>query len=312
MLQRLKAAGVSGGRWLLERAVRHIEKYPDRHSEEELRREPEGTVVFIDRPDGTRIHAIAAGKGPTVVLAHGFMLTRQAWNVLAAKLIEAGYRVVCFDQRGHGESTIGKDGTRAKAMASDYRAVLEHFEVEGGALVGHSMGGFLALIALLEDPEIQKRLGGLVLASAHAGALLVGNPQNRLQLPLYRYGVMHKLLATEDVNVLMGRFLYGDRPSAAEIRVINDMLGRHALDVVMPIIEDMVALDYYGRLSRITVPTVVLCGKKDRTCPPVRTEEIAAKIPGARLQWIDGAGHMVNWEASDALVSAVRELVPAP
>ena len=58
-------------------------------------------------------------------------------------------RVVAFDQRGHGGSTIGSDGIGSRQMASDYGAVLEAYDVNNGVLVGHSMGGFLALAFLL-------------------------------------------------------------------------------------------------------------------------------------------------------------------
>ena len=58
----------------------------------------------------------------------------------------------------------------------------------------------------------------------------------------------------------------------------------------------------------ITVPTIVLCGSKDQTTPPWQSERLAAGIPEAQGWWVPRAGHMLNWEATDAIVEAVAEL----
>lgn len=72
-------------------------------------------------------------------------------------LVKAGYRVIVFDQRGHGQSTIGSSGVGSRPMAEDYRAIVEHFDVKDAVLVGHSMGGFLAQVFLLTLPEVAKK-----------------------------------------------------------------------------------------------------------------------------------------------------------
>jgi pimeloyl-ACP methyl ester carboxylesterase len=69
-------------------------------------------------------------------------------------------------------------------MAGDYAAIAEPHDIHDALLVGHSMGGFLAMIALLEQPEFAARLNGLVLFATFGGSVLHGAPQNRLQIPL--------------------------------------------------------------------------------------------------------------------------------
>ena len=83
------------------------------------------------------------------------------------KLLDHGHRVIAFDPRGHRRSTIGSAGIGSESMAADDAAVLEHFDVRDGVLVGHSTGGFIAIRALVEHPELAGRLRGLV--SARAG-----------------------------------------------------------------------------------------------------------------------------------------------
>ena len=84
-------------------------------------------------------------------------------------LVERGHRVIAFDQRGHGRSTLGSEGSGSAAMAGDYVAILEHFDVRDGVLVGHSMGGFVAIRAMLDHPDLAQRLCGLILFATWAG-----------------------------------------------------------------------------------------------------------------------------------------------
>jgi pimeloyl-ACP methyl ester carboxylesterase len=133
------AIGVAG--WCAARAaVAVIERNPDPFPRDQLAREPEGEQVLILRPDGTVIRAVVAGEGPTVVLANAYGTPLAEWNIVWDKLLDRGHRVISFDQRGHGHSTIGSAGIGSESMAADDAAVLEHFDVHDGVLVGHSTG----------------------------------------------------------------------------------------------------------------------------------------------------------------------------
>ncbi len=288
-----------------------IRRLPDRYPEERLRRQPPGEEVSILRPDGTRIRAITAGHGPaTVVVAHGYGASVREWTIVWGSLLEAGYRVIGYDQRGHGYSTIGTAGIGPSQMAGDAMGVLEHFDVADGILVGHSMGGFLALRCLLDHPECQQRLQGLVLVASFAGRVTQGAPQNRLQIPLIVSGILPALAATETFGTIFGASLAGEHPSPAEIRVFLDDFISNNHRRLVPILQALVSEDLYPRLGEIMIRTIVLCGTEDRTTPPWHSEELARRIPDAELVWVEGAGHMLNYEAPDRIVAAVRSLAP--
>src|SRR5262245_9112994 len=107
---------------------------------EALRAVPDGDVAWVERPDGTRLRCLVSGgdvAARTVILAHGVLCSIPTFNLVGPDLVRRGYHVITFDQRAHGSSTCGKDGTTTEAMAADYRAVLEHFDVANGILVGH-------------------------------------------------------------------------------------------------------------------------------------------------------------------------------
>ena len=291
-------------------AAARIEGNPDPFPRDQLAREPEGQEVFIDRPDGTVLRAVVAGRGPTVVLAHGFCVSLQEWNIVWEPLIARGYRVIAFDQRGHGRSTIGSAGIGSEPMADDYGAVLEHFDVHGGVLVGHSMGGFIAIRAVLDSPDVAPRLGGLVLFATWAGALLEGAPQNRAQLPLLRLGVLQRWARTKTGGVLFGAMQCGKTPSPVMISVFNEVFAQQNHQPLLPIVQAFMREDRYRRLGEITLPTVVMVGSADRTTPPHHAQRLAAGIPDARLITIPDAGHLLNWECGgpEALVDAITSL----
>lgn len=273
-----------------------------------LSREPRGVESFVERPDGTRIRVLVAGDGPTVVLAHGVFVTVIEWNIVWDMLLARGYRVVAFDQRGHGRSTIGREGISSASMASDYLAVLEHVGATEAILVAHSMGGFLAITAVLEVPGVLERLIGLVLVDTFAGDVLKGAPQNKAQIPMIRSGLLQRAVANDTVGTVFGATLCGDEPSPAMVQVFLETFREQDHGPLLPIIEAFAREDRGGRLDEITIPTIVVCGREDKTTPPWQSERLAAGIPGARMVWIEGAGHMVNWESPEVLVDAVVEL----
>jgi pimeloyl-ACP methyl ester carboxylesterase len=293
-------------------AVKKIDANPDRFPREVLTREPQGREEFISRPDGTVLRAVSAGAGPPVVLAHGFGVTALEWNLVWNTLVERGHRVIAFDQRGHGRSTLGSEGSGSAAMAGDYAAVLDHFDVHDGVLVGHSMGGFVAIRAVLDQPEVAQRLRGLVLFATWAGRIHDGAPLNWLQIPLLQSGVLQWLTRTETGGTLFCAAQFGPRPSPAMVDVFRELFAAQNHRPLLPIVRAFMLEDRYPRLGEIAVPTVVIVGDADRTTPRGHAQRLAAGIPNARLITVPGAGHCLNWEGDGPaeLVEAIAAFPP--
>ncbi|WP_231964380.1 alpha/beta fold hydrolase [Mycobacterium sp. E2699] len=285
-----------------------IARNPDPFPRERLTAEPEGEHVFIERPDGTVLSALVAGQGPPVILVHGYTARVVEWNLVWDELQARGFRVIAFDQRGHGRSTLGSDGIGSEPMAADIAAVLEHFDVREGVLVGHSMGGFVSIRSMLDHAHVQGRLRGLVLFATWAGRILDGAPQNRLQIPLLQLGILQRLMRNPTVAALFGAAQCGKRPSPVMISVFMEAFNQH-LDEhgpLLPIVRAFSREDRYPRLGEIGVPTVVMVGTADRTTPQSHSRRLAAGVPGARLVSVPDAGHLLNWEAPDALIEVVE------
>lgn len=287
-----------------------IERNPDPLTREQLLAEPQGEEVTLIRPDGTELRALVAGEGPPAVLVHGYTVTLAEWNLVWDDLLARGFRVIAFDQRGHGRSTLGSEGIGSAPMAADIAAVLEHFDVADAVLVGHSMGGFVTIRALLDHAGVAQRLRGLVLFATWAGRVLDGAPQNKLQIPLLERGILQRLIRYRTVGVLFGAAQCGARPSPAMVSVFTEGFRQHVEEhgALLPIVRAFSREDRYPRLGEITVPTVVMVGAADRTTPPSHSRRMADGIPGARLVTVPDAGHALNWEAPDELVKVIESL----
>jgi len=288
--------------------VMRIRQNPDPFPRERLIAEPEGEQVLITRPDGTVLRALVAGQGPPVILVHGYTASIVEWNFVSDELQAWGFRVIAFDQRGHGRSTLGSDGIGSEPMAADLAAVLRHFDVHDGVLVGHSMGGFVTIRTVLDHAELAQRLRGLVLFATWAGRILDEAPQNRLQIPLLQSGILQRLLHNKTVAVLFGAAQCGARPSPAMLSVFVELFNQH-LDEhgpLLPIVRAFSREDRYPRLAEIAIPTVVMVGSADRTTPPSHSRRLAEGIPGARLVTVPDAGHPLNWEAADELIKVIE------
>jgi non-heme chloroperoxidase len=290
------------------RKARQLQAGADPFAYELLCEEPPGEDQIVERPDGTRIRVRTSGSGPTVVLAHGYGCTLLEWNLIWAQLLAIGCRCVAFDLRGHGRSTIGADGMGSAQMAGDYAAVLTELDIKDAVLVGHSTGGFLAIKAMIEHPELAERLRGFVAFASTAGEVLRGSPQNRLQLPLIQFGVMQWISRSPTYSWMFGASLCGDSPSPAMIRAFNEVFAAQHHRGLVPIIRALANESYYDRLSEIVVPTVVVCGDRDQTTPRWHSEQLGVRIPNARNVWVEGKGHLLNWEAPESLVAAVSSL----
>jgi non-heme chloroperoxidase len=298
------------------------------YSLEALSKEPDGIVELIPSSDGALIRAVSKGSGRTVVLVHGLSQNMLEWSVLWPKLVEAGYRVIAVDLRGHGKSTVGSDGMTTAAMARDVAQILEHYDVRDGILVGHSLGGFIASVFLTEQSKVaNERLGGAVLVATFAGTILQGSPGwdpgpappdgtwkesvgYAITVGVVRSGFLPWFVQTDAGHVL-SRGMMGGKPNYSAIHVALQMMAHHDSTRALPIMKASYLEDYYPKLRDVRIPCVAIGGDADTAVRPWHIERLARDIPKGRAISVPGVGHLINWEAPDALVEAIRSLGPS-
>jgi non-heme chloroperoxidase len=267
----------------------------------------EGAETFkVERPDGAVLDGVVVGPsdGSIIVLSHCWTGSRATWEPVAARLVATGRRVVLYDQRGHGASTMGPDAPTVEQLGEDLAAVLETVDARGAVLAGHSMGGMaIQALAVARPDVVAERVGALVLAGT-AGFGVAGGPLA---------GAIRYATGNRSVERLMaGRFgpaltrgTVGRSPRQAHLVATRDAFLSLPTDVRRQFLIALQGIDFRSGLASVAVPTTVVLGSRDLLTPPRLGRALAAAIPGARLVELPGAGHMLPYEEPDRLAEII-------
>jgi pimeloyl-ACP methyl ester carboxylesterase len=271
--------------------------------------------------DGLALHYVVAGRGPAVVLLHGLGGFAQSWQGTVDALASRA-TVFALDLPGFGRSAKPRTTYRLGYFASALHGFLDAVGVPQASLVGHSLGGAVAVTYALTRPARVERLAlvaGLVPGFAFRMSLgyrLVALPVvgEALSLcgsaPLYRAAV--------------ARCFHAPQPDTVDFLVEHDYQIRTGpearaawLATARHIRADLVdrRADYRRALASLDLPALLVHGRQDPAVPPVHAAEAAAGFPRAALRWVDGCGHFPHLEHPQAVNGWLAEFLvgrPAP
>lgn len=276
----------------------------------EAPRYPDGEHRMITTPDGARLALTLAGPedGPLVVLSHCWTGSRAVWGPVAERLVASGHRVVLYDQRGHGDSTDGEEPHSIPMLGDDLRAVLAEVDARDAVLVGHSMGGMSVQSYLTEHPvDFKDRVRGVVLVATAAKVLGRAIPV-ALATRLMGDGAL-EWSRRGTLGYAMARRSLGRGARRADVELTLDGLARTTGLARAGFLTAMSGMDLQAGLAAIDVPTTIFVGSRDRLTPPRLARALADAVPGARLEVLPGAGHMLPLEAPDEIVDAIRAAI---
>lgn len=263
-----------------------------------------GVEHSVSRPDGAKLRVVVAGDGPrTAFMEHGFGMSADVWRFVAADLCRKGFRVVAYDRRAHGKSTNGSKGLTSAALREDIKAMAEEFKVEDAILVCHSMGNFIALGALT-DPEFSKRFTRAVLVSPTTGNSAKGAPMVRFSVPLMKLGVMQTLSRSRILGARIASMQVGHKATPAMVEATRQTMIRIPRDLT-PLSVVTIDESVEDDLPTVALPLHVLSGTDDLTTPGWHASLIVERAPNARVDYIEGVGHMFPWEVPEVVVQAV-------
>jgi 3-oxoadipate enol-lactonase len=232
-----------------------------------------------------------------ILLFHSLLMDGGMWRAPIGPLAELG-RVINIDGPGHGRSEVPPLFTledHATALAD----VFSELGVDRAVLVGLSWGGMVAMRAALLYPE---RVRALALFDTSAGAVARAD---RIKFRLMvsfgrRFGMPLSLVRSQLAPLMFSPRTLRERPELVVefSRALNGYPreGTARASIAVSIRRK----DIVSRLGEIKAPTLVVCGREDRALPPKNSETIASHIAGARLEWIDDAGHVSVLERPEA------------
>ncbi|HEY3141860.1 MAG TPA: alpha/beta fold hydrolase [Acidimicrobiales bacterium] len=274
---------------------------------------PEGKERVVTTDDGAELAVTICGSGarkrPTLVLAHGWTNSRTVWGAVARRLVDAGHRVVLYDQRGHGASTEGETPITVDRLGADMATVLEQLDLRDVVIAGHSMGGFTAMAFAAGHPDLlQTRVRGIVLVSTAAHGVGLDGRLNVVSARLAGGGATSWAMARPHLGLFMVRGVVGQRASLAQLEATRDMFVATPPAVRAACVTAFGTMDLRVGLAKVETPTVVLVGTRDTLTPPRLGRAIVDVMPNARFELIRGAGHMLPLEEPDRLAAVIESL----
>lgn len=270
----------------------------------------DGALLRVEEhlPDGP-----VPDGAPVVVLAHGWTLTRASWRpVIEELLARRAVRVVAYDQRGHGGSTMGEVEPTVRMLGEDLATVISAMAPNGPLVLGgHSMGGMTILAyAGQHHDELVARVRGVVLASTAASI------EGRRPIPFEGFVMRVCRLAPGIPPGLLVPVAAQRRLSFGEAARPEDVLDAvHQIQrTKMPTIgRFFTAISEHNEIDALahleSVPTHILVGSRDRLTPERWSHVLHEEIPGSRLTVLDGLGHMLTYEATDVVTDALAAMV---
>ena len=241
-----------------------------------------------------------AGQGPPLMLVTGLNGVGAFW-VKQVPAFSRDFRVITHDHRGTGKSTHSRITYSVEQMADDTLRLMDELGVERAHFVGHSTGGAIGQTIAQDHPE---RLATLVLSATWPG-----------RDPYFRrlFEMRKDILLRSGVEAYLRSSILVLAPPAwvsANDAVITALHRQQAADaapveVMASRIDAIVGFDRRARLGAIRTPTLVVVAADDAVTPRFYSDELAARIPGAKLVVLDGGGHYAPQLETDAYNDAV-------
>lgn len=240
----------------------------------------------------------------TLLLLHGYLESLDVWEDFT-RLLSNYFRVVAMDIPGHGISQVMGPEHSMEFLADTVAGVLDELEIERATIVGHSMGGYVALETLRRHPQ---RLNGLVLLSSTPNP----DPEEK------------RAMREREIALVEGGHKDLLAPTAAKAGFAPDNLKRMREEVafleeqaLVAEPEGVVALlrgmkergDSNELLHTSAVPQLFILGKKDGYIPVERAEAMVEAHPQAQVVWLENSGHLGYLEEPERCAEAVANFV---
>lgn len=246
------------------------------------------------------------GKTPrhTVVLSHALGCDLSMWDSLANQLA-ADYRVIAYDQRGHGSSDAPAGLYSMAGLADDAASLLRQLDSGPVVWIGLSMGGMAGQELALRHPAL---VSALVLANTTSSY-----PEAARTVWQQRIDTVQAQGMEAIADAVMARYFHDTyRAShAASVARFRQRLVSSDVDGYIGCCHAVGAMETTERLSNITVPTLVIAGELDQGTPLAMTQTLAERIPQARLAVLKDASHLSAIEQPQAFAELVSEFLLA-
>jgi pimeloyl-ACP methyl ester carboxylesterase len=260
-------------------------------------------VPAFQTTDGVRLHFKDWGEGQAVVFLHAYALQSDAWAYQMDFLMLHGFRCIAYDRRGHGRSDCPASGYDYDTLANDLAAVLDHLDLNGVVLVGHSMGA--GEIVRFFKKYGSARAAGAILVAPNT-PFMIRTDNNPAGLDPSILDHLDRAISADYPQTLrfMADGLWGDDEKVSpDMKEWVYQLGlQTSLIAARACLQTAWRSDFRSDLAAIDVPTLVIQGDCDKILPlHLSGRPTVEAIPGARLAIYETAGHAIPLNQRDRL-----------
>jgi pimeloyl-ACP methyl ester carboxylesterase len=246
---------------------------------------------------------LESGAGWPVILVHGFPLSAAMWRPQLER-VPQGWRFIAPDLRGFGGTPIGGEPPAMDTYALDILALMDCCEIDSAAIVGFSMGGY---VAFAMHRLAAGRCQALVLAATRPQADTPAGRDGRVQ--------MRRMLAEQGPAAVSAAMLpkllspAADARVREQVRALIESVPAAAIDAALVAMMDRP--DSTPDLARIAVATLVIVGEDDVVTPLADAEGMRSALRRGALTTIPRAGHMANFEQPDVFSRVLADFLLA-
>lgn len=232
------------------------------------------------------------GEGPPLLCLSGFTADHLSWTTVLERF-KKHFQVILIDNRGIGSSEVPEYPYTIEMMAADTLALMDALDLEKVHLMGHSMGGMIAMSIVMDNPERVEKL------------LLCHSIEKTTTVARLTFDFIHRLLASgltmKQVFPALVPWLFSNNylDMPGNLEMIFELNRKHAemsYDGFKNQLNAISAFDARALLGRIRVPTFIIAGENDLITPPGYSRIMKRVIPGAQLSIIPAVGHMGHIE----------------
>ena len=240
---------------------------------------------------GTEINFEIEGPegAPVVTFSHSLAISLDMWEFQVAAMKDA-YRVLRYDTRGHGKSSIPPGPCTMEMLSDDVVGLLDYLNIEQTHFVGLSMGGMIGQVLALRYPH---RLKKLILCDTTGSV-----PQETAPLWAARIQTAEtqgmSALAEETLERWLSEDFRRTQPGITER--IRNMIKETPVPGYVACSKAISQFDVFEELSKVAMPTLIMVGEKDPGTPVSAAEAIHERIQGSELVVVPGALHFTNVE----------------
>lgn len=243
-------------------------------------------------------------ESKAIILVHGFPYDHFMWDAQVSEFSKK-YLCVSYDIRGLGKSVVGEGQFTIERFVDDLESIVEELKLDKSVLCALSMGGYISLRAI---ERIQSKFSSLILCDTKTEADdNEGKLKRAAAIKQIDDDGFENFIESFVQNCFGGKFIkenYAEYKKVVERSKKNDPIGVKGCLLAMA-----GRTDTTDSLSKINLPTLVICGSEDKLSPPNVMKPMSEKIPHSKFILVENSGHMTPIENPQEVNSAIKEFL---